>query len=174
MSTIETNLLYFFSTLAQCSAAFAALAGVFAVFRLQWNESHIQEAYRRGNYWLSRQDQTHFHDSTPKYRIKERLDGWSQSTDKPAALEAKELLGAIQQRENETGKIGNALSMPLKMWFLIFFLSLAILPFLHWYEGIPGFIVITLFLLFVFFAGIITAKFVQTCLSSPKLDNKRE
>ena len=69
----ETGLYYFFSTLAQCAAGFAALVGVFAVFRLQANAFSIEESYAHARRWMLSDLSSTDINGKPRQQIKEAL-----------------------------------------------------------------------------------------------------
>ena len=128
----ETSLLYFFSTLAQCAAGFAALIGVFAVFRLQANAPVIVEEYTAARNWLRRVCTISDTDSLPKYEVKNKLQRIERGELKLAPPEsAKNILIKINKAEKFDGKLVYQASLPLKLWAYIFLFSIGII--LHYF-----------------------------------------
>ena len=167
----ETHLLYFFSALAQCAAGFAALVGVFAIFRLQTNSAAVSERYEEAKYWYCVTVRGGFQNlELPDSIIKERLQGSlgekNQAPERKSQTER--LLNRIKNAEGFEKKMYNAVSKPLKLWAYIFLFSMAITPNLRLYEkSLAGFIAIGIYLLFVVVALWKTKVFIQNwCLKS--------
>lgn len=161
----ETPLLYFFSALAQCAAGFAALVGVFAIFRLQANTSRIGEEYLFARHWLKMDASIGNADALTSQEVKRRLEDICAGRLDTRSLEsAKQVLKRIKSAESFNEKLVYKVSRPLRYWAIIFIGSLSILPLVKWIEGAPGALVITLFLAGTTVALIKTGRFVQQCL----------
>ncbi len=160
-SVDKTILLYFFSALAQCAAGFAALVGVFAVFRLQANSAHISEEYALAKHWLKVQNSMHGADSFTSQMVKSELENLNIVPDSLADWYLKKICTA----EAFSKKLTYKASKSLRWWGLIFFFSLAGVSFAKALEGILGIIAIAGFLLVIGIALWKSKRFIQKCLA---------
>ena len=161
----STNLLYFFSTLAQCAAAFAGLAGVFAIFRLQANASKIGEVYISARFWLRTSGERNNADSLPTQEVKRLLNEIKEGgKDESQRKSAEQVLEGIFSVEAFNQKLVLKVSKPLRLWAYIFIFSLALIPSVKWYEGSSGAFVVVAFLSVSVVALYTTGRFVQRCL----------
>ncbi|GEM_PF-6598498 len=158
----ETHLLYFFSALAQCAASFAALVGVFAIFRLQSNAARINEEYIYAKYWLMRDVGITQAEFLTSQEIKKRLT--DHYANPQIQISAKEVLGRILAAEEFNKKLVYKVSKPLKYWVVIFIGSMTALPFAKWLEGFVGAIVVFISVFASSIALWKTRRFVQRCL----------
>ena len=160
---IQTIFLYFFSTLAQCAAAFAALAAVFAVFRLQSSSAAVEDVYRDSWDFIRRRFgvMSPLDVSFSKKRIKEQL---RKSDDK----EAMQWLGLINRLEQFPKTVAYKVSVPLKLWAVTFIISLVSL----FCSGLSGcwfyavVIVAVVEILLTVAALFKTKTFIQECLKT--------
>lgn len=173
----ETSLLYFFSALAQCAAGFAALIGVFAVFRLQANAPAIVEEYSAAKNWLHTACTLRDAVTFPRKEVRNKLQEIIDQKWKPASPEAAtKILLKINEAEEFDRKLAYEASWPLKLWGGIFLFSIGIIPYTKLYLGLPGVVVFLFFITFVIWALFMTKRFVQKCLSfdSGSSGGKRE
>lgn len=164
----ETTLLYFCSALAQSSAAFSAIVAVFAVFRLQANNSAIQDRYSEGRDCLHMGWKYRESDARVKRELEYKAYELKDDSDsgKKAREEAKVVLQKINDAEALNGRLANEVGGPLKLWGGIFLFSLGILSVAGFYPGRRGFLVVAGFLVATTFAIWRTKRFVQRCLKS--------
>ena len=167
----NTNLLYLFSALAQCAAAFAALVAVFGVFRFQANASELANLFSESRYHLS-----HVHSARaldfPKSEVIRRLrdldiDTAARQDLRPRAIELHKRITQIEEMDdrfpNEVGKL-------LKFWTLIFLFSIAMCSVTHLYAPIgsefpwQALTVTGMALALTSIAVLQTSQFVQICL----------
>ncbi len=170
--------LYFFSTLAQSAAGFAALVAVFAVYRLQSNIT-IMEALRiETREWLLKNGRTVSQDPQNIDYLLIKLDEIirdSSSANRPHALKLRQKILVMQELPK---KLPYMLSCPLKMWGFAFILSLGYLaipgiyptvlnkfPMLNLYAKPFTIVVPVLLTVFALFALWKSKRFVQDCLS---------
>jgi hypothetical protein len=162
----NNNLLYFFSALAQCAAAFAALVGVFAVFRLQANTTYLADTFLEAKYWLSLLKGSVAY-QLPSVEIKKELenldqDGVARQDLRPRAVLLRKHIGDI---EAFSDRLPLELSKILKIWTAIFILALTMCGFTKLYEkSWSAIVVLAVFLIGVIFAVMQTASFIQKCL----------
>lgn len=159
-----TTLLYFFSSLSQCAAGFAALIGLFAVFRLQANTLTIAEEYTAARNWLCTIRKLSDTQTLPRRDVRTHLerskDGRPQYSE-----QANNILLRIDEAEDFDRELVFETSRPLKLWGYIFIFSIGIIPFAELYKGRPGIIAFFIFFAFAIWALFLTRKFVQKCLS---------
>lgn len=162
----ETVLLYFFSSLAQCAAGFAALIGVFAVFRLQANTSSIVEEYTHAMAFLRINIGLTNLDGQTKSEIKHILNSLSNGSIRPGHHEAaKKILNTIDQGEQFNRNLVFEASIPLKVWAYIFIYSMVIIFCSKLILNFLAFIVILISMLATLYVLFLTKKFIQKCLS---------
>ncbi|MFH0986348.1 MAG: hypothetical protein V1882_12605 [Candidatus Omnitrophota bacterium] len=172
----STQLLYFFSTLAQCAVAFAALIGVFAIFRLQTNSSIVIQKHREAAEWLrSKKDarsllqiqieavDSECHEGVKKElrRISDKVDIYSLDL----MGEANRHMSEIDDAERFPDALSNLISYPLKLWASLFLVSIAAIPFTKPIKG--GFDLIVCIVV-IFLTGYLlleTKKVIQKCLN---------
>ncbi|MBI3314055.1 MAG: hypothetical protein HYZ83_07450 [Candidatus Omnitrophica bacterium] len=161
----QTSLLYFFSTLAQCAAAFAGLVGVFAIFRLQAQSSRIGEEYASAKHWLRTSPGVGNAEALSPIETKNWLEKIKK---KEWQGNFSEFAGQVLERLLEVEKFNERLvykvSKPLTWWAVIFLLSLMLIPISKWTEGLAGLLVVIMFLLVSGVALWKTKRFVQQCL----------
>ena len=155
--------LYFFSTLAQCAAAFAALAAVFGVFRLQSSSLAVEDAYRDSWYWIRQRCgvMSPLDVNFSKKHIKDQLIAIKDGEIK---YEAEQWVRRINQLERFPQAVAYNVSVPLKLWAIVFFTSLTSLLFSRWSECwfCVAVVVIELFLTLAALSR--TRTFIQDCL----------
>ena len=133
----------------------------FAVFRLQANTTHIAEEYAAAKYWLKADPGLTAAESLTSQTVKDKLVDLKAQGNKPAT----EALDKILNAETFTKKLTYKASKPLKWWGLIFFFSMAGVPFVKALEGIAGIITIFGFLIVVGVALWKSKRFIQKCLA---------
>ena len=119
----SNGFLYFFSTLAQCAASFAALVAVFAVFRFQANGDIVQRLCDEAAAWLEYRGETRQSDRVSQVLIHKRLKEVCEGTRPYSLAEAKILLERLESAQEFPKKLAQKLSVPLKHWALICFFS---------------------------------------------------
>lgn len=121
----SSGFLYFFSSLAQCAAAFAALIAVFAVFRFQANGDIIKNLYEDINDWLVTKGRSSYIDHDRQGLIHAKIKAFSeQGNDAEQALVLYNRLKAVEAFPKTLAY--NA-SKPLSHWAYICFFSLLFL-----------------------------------------------
>ena len=131
MDAPQTTLLYFLSALAQSAAGFAALVGLFGVFRLQTKREELREQYRVARYLLNIESQVHKSklDSLPDVEVHKFLDdlkGGKYTYQYPDAVRrVHEELNGVRQFGPQ---LVYAASSPLKWWAGIFLVCIAGMP----------------------------------------------
>ena len=164
----EITLLYFFSALAQSAASLSAIAAVFAVFKLQANQSVVRERYSEANDALNAGWHYRFSDSRLKADLKYKANEIKNDTTDGKREKAKleELLGRIEEAEKLSGELADQLACPLKLWVGIFLSSLPMFALAKLCEGWLGVLVAGVFVLVSGVAVWRTKVFVQGCLQS--------
>lgn len=151
---------YFLSALAQCAAALAALAAVFATFRLQINRNLIEEAVDKGRQRLSELAHIPVEYASHGMILSELAARCQEGKGDKIACQ---LLEEVTRHKLFPGILANELGVPLKLWITVFLASvsplvLEQLP--NWYLGL-----ITIILLVLTVLAIVSSNaFVQTCL----------
>ncbi len=177
------TVLYFFSSLAQSSAALAALVAVFAVFRLQTNDHQVTERYLEAHHWLEehfyRDQVIHIPRSLIMTLLADALDQrgrlWETVQVRnraPADLdqrigEIRVLLEDIRQAEAVHGAVAFHLTRPLVLWGVLVCLSLMLVAASKALVGLIAWGAIGVNLILLFTAAWQTRRFMQTCLTSP-------
>lgn len=172
MKEYSNTFLYFFSSLAQSAAAFAALVAVFATFRLQVSSSMAEKLFDRAVSWLVEGGVLNRNDSRDPMFIKKKLSEiikgqhFSGNTEKEQY--AQNLSNQISLFETFQGDMGNRLSEPLKLWLWTFLLSLIAILVFHFSiarsVGSLAGVSISLAVLTVYSVWK-SGKFIQDCLS---------
>jgi len=155
------TLRYFFSALAQSAAAFAGLAGIFAVFRLQTIGTSLRSQYSEARNWIV-QVYAPSAGADSDEQIEDRLSSFSLEDDRHNR--ADELRIEVGRLKAMREYVPLALAAPLKWWAVIFFLSLVALG-LSSYLISASLVVLVGFLAATARALWITGHFVQDCLS---------
>lgn len=166
----ENTLYYFFSTLAQCAAAFVAVIAVFAVFRLEANNREIEQRYLEAKNWLEfrarRQGAMGMADTTVEEELRTIRDG-TAAYNQDAGDRLTRIVRARERRE----RLGDKVAWPMLLWGCIFILGLPLIVASEKYAMSWGFVGVVCAVLGTGFALRETKVFVQASLQSKENDS---
>ena len=163
----SNGFLYFFSSLAQCAAGFAALVAVFAVFRFQANNDIVRKLYEEINDWLVIKQRSSYSDHDQQGAIYKKIKAFSEQKDD--AKEARVLFDRLKAVEEFPKTLANNASKPLRHWVYVCFFSLLVLVIIELSyfrtRGLQYFFsaILIITTINVFFE---TKNFIQSCLRS--------
>lgn len=172
-SSYPNSARYFFSSLAQCAAAFASLLAVFATFRLQSDTSILIQLHEKAIVWLHRNGFLELSDQTDREFLKGKL----KIAIPYKGVYAQNLHGDIVYLEKSLNDIPDGLSWPTKHWAGFFFAALVAIPLFSFkcLQVKIFFILSIATLSFWTFWALFSAKnFVQMCLASREKKEKTE
>lgn len=127
----STALLYFLSALAQSAAGFAALVGLFGVFRLQMQREQIHDQYDLARHLLKIHSQVHESklDGLPDIEVHKFLDDLkTRKYTYPYGDAVRQIHETLDVARKFTPQLIYAASSPLKWWAGIFVFCIALMP----------------------------------------------
>ena len=170
----SNNILYFFSTLAQCAAAFSSLSAVFAVFRLQADDDIVIETYSKARKWLADRGcrTTLEQKEQVESFLQDIIDGKKKVDDKGSGTGkegAKKQLNNIITQKSFRDVLIKRLKDPLELWIGVFIFSMVALSVEKFSFEAFYYLALPFVTLMTFFAVWTTYTFIRDCLGKPSL-----
>lgn len=166
MSHYPSGALYFFSSLAQCAAAFAALLAVFATFKLQSDSSLLIQRHQQAVDWGHRVGFLNQYDPTDIGFVLGKLKHEIEQRNSNSSF-AKELFEEIEKLVKSSTEIPRDLALPSWHWAVLFLtalVSIAVFSLTHFQYRILFLAAIGGQIGWIFWTLLLTRDFVQKCL----------